>query len=315
MHDTDFYLYIDQLQVQGANAISSPLTYGFPAVTAILGAVHALQRKIPFAAKLHFDGALIASHDCRVKRYRPHNYSDYTFNLTRNPIKKNGKTAAIVEEGKLDMTISLVIPIRCDDLDDEDWLTDNKDTFLQWAHQTLHTQRLAGGSVFGIANIELNGAESLDDLRHRLAPAFVLMDARQELINITELRQQESPQYTTLDAILDVAALHHVPETTSDEKTQWKTTSVKQGRGWLVPMPVGYQAISELYEPNVMQHSRAPQYPSQYVEAIYSLGKWVFPYSLDTLEHAFWQMNTYDNGLYLTEQTQNSPAGVKPCQP
>lgn len=320
MNDIDFYLYIERLQVQGSNAISSPLTYGFPAITAILGAVHALQRKMPFEASLQFEGALVASHDCRVKRYRPHSYSDYTFNLTRNPIKKNGKTAAIVEEGKLDMTISLVIPIRCDDFNDLDWLSDNKEAFLQWAYQTLLTQRLAGGSVFGITAAELMAAESLDQLKYRLAPAFILMDARQELIEITEDLQNHSPESTTLDALLDVAVLHHIPEleqshtaaTDPHKKTpdkaprsRWKTTSVKQGRGWLVPMPVGYQAISPLFDPGVMEHSRTPQYPSQYVETVYSLGKWVFPYSLNTLEQAFWHMNTYENGLYLTEQTQN----------
>ena len=320
MSDIDFYLFIKRAQIQGANAVSSPLTYGFPAPTGLLGGIHALERKIPFEANLHFEGVLIASHECRVKRYRPNSYSDYTLNQTRNPIKKDGKTAAIVEEGKVDMVVSLVIPIRCEDYDDQDWLDDNKDTFTTWANQALHHQRLAGGSVFGIEAVELITAENLDQLKMRLAPAFILMDARQELIEITEALQQHSPEATALDALLELATLHHIPEVIQDKKEgepegenkkekelryRWKTTNVKQGRGWLVPMPFGYQALSPLLQPETLQHSRAPQYQGQFVETLYSLGKWVFPYSLPSLEHAFWRMNTGDNGLYLIEQTND----------
>ena len=39
-------LLIPQIKVLNANALSSPYTIGFPAMTAWLGAVHALQRKL-----------------------------------------------------------------------------------------------------------------------------------------------------------------------------------------------------------------------------------------------------------------------------
>ncbi|WP_422461201.1 type I-F CRISPR-associated protein Csy2 [Endozoicomonas sp. ALB115] len=311
MSDVDFYLHIAQIKVQGANAISGPLSYGFPALTGFLGAVHALERKIRFPVSLTFDGVLIASHECRIRRYRPHAFSDYTFNQSRNPIRKNGETAAIVEEGKVDMTISLVLPIRCADYDDEDWLNDNEQAFCHWVSQTLQQQRMASGSVFGIKTVELVPAENLDQLKARLAPAFILVDARQELIEITNQLQQQSPDATALDALLETAILHHIPEqrpTRGEDKeptVHWKTTSVKHGRGWLVPISVGYQSISPLFQPEAMQHSRAPHYPSQYVETLYSLGRWVFPYSLNSLDNAFWRMKTGENGLYLIEQSGN----------
>ena len=40
------YLLLKGLRVQNANALSSPFTFGFPAVTAFLGFGHALQRFI-----------------------------------------------------------------------------------------------------------------------------------------------------------------------------------------------------------------------------------------------------------------------------
>ena len=303
MNDIDFYLLIDRLEIQGANAISSPLTYGFPALTGFLGAVHALERKIPFPVSLSFNGALVASHACRVKRYRTNNYSDYTLNQSRNPIKKDGKTASIIEEGKVDLTVSLVIAVTCKDFADEDWLNDNTDEFTSWVEQTLYRQRMAGGSVFAIDKVELLKSEALDELKPRLAPAFILIDARQELVAITESLQQDNPGATALDALLEVAVLHHIPETDKQGNTEWKTRNVKQGRGWLVPMPVGYQAISTLYDAGFLKDCRTTDYPSQFVETLYGLGKWVFPYSLDSLRSAFWYMKSNDNGLYLIEQT------------
>ena len=40
------FLLIPHLKVHNANAMSSPYTIGFPAMTAWLGAVHALQRHL-----------------------------------------------------------------------------------------------------------------------------------------------------------------------------------------------------------------------------------------------------------------------------
>lgn len=306
MNDIDFYLFLDRIEINNANAISSPLTYGFPAVTGFLGAIHALQRKIPFDVNISFEGAIIACHETRVKRYRPPK-SDYIFSQSRNPIKKDGKTASIIEEGKVDLTISLVLPVRCDDEDDEDWLDDNKAGFVDWVKQTVLTQRIAGGSVFELASVSLDRFENLDLLKAQLAPAFILMDARQHLNNITHELQKDNPEATALDALLEVATVHHIPEMDDRQEVKWKRANVKQGRGWLVPMPVGYQAISPLFEPGIMKDCRSQQYPSQFVETLYGLGQWVFPYSLKTLVSAFWQLNSDNSNVYFVEQmTDNS---------
>ena len=59
------YLLIKRLRVQNANALSSPFTFGFPAVSAFLGLAHALQRYInPHADPDEFliNGVGIVSH-------------------------------------------------------------------------------------------------------------------------------------------------------------------------------------------------------------------------------------------------------------
>ncbi len=305
MSSCDFYLLLSRVQIQNANAVSSPLTYGFPAVTGFLGAVHALERKVPAEVNVSFAGALIASHDCRVKRYRPHSFTDYTLNQSRNPIKKDGKTASIIEEGKVDLTVSLVIPVQCEEDDDVDWLNDNNHEFTQWVRETVYQQRMAGGSVFDIAKVTLIPSEKLEELKPQLAPAFILMDAKKELLDITASLQKDNPDATTLDALIDVATLHHIPEIDDKKQVQWSVRNSKHGRGWLVPMPVGYQAISSEFEAGVLENCRSANYPSQFVETLYGLGKWVFPYSLSSLNNAFWRMNTDDTGLYLIDQTYN----------
>ena len=313
MSNADFYLVLDAIEIQGANAISSPITYGTPALSGFLGAIHALQRKVNSQLlkdrHISFTGALIASHECRVRRYRSNWYSDYTLNQSRNPITKEGKTDSIIEEGKVDMTVSLVIPVACKNIDGADWLSDNQKDFLAWVKRTLYHQRMAGGSVFAVEGAGLLNAQedALSVLKPRLAPAHILMDARQELRKITDALQEKNPEATALDALLELAMLHHAPE--KDEKDEknikWKTTSVRSGRGWLVPMPVGYQAISA--EKESLQGSRSTDYPSYFVETVYSLGKWVSPYSLDSLESAFWRMHQPDsNGLYLIKQSNEN---------
>lgn len=299
------YLLLNRIQIINANAISSPLTYGFPAITGFTGAVHALSRKISqidTLADIRLDGVLIACFDCQPQIYRESSYKDFTFVQTRNPIKKDGKTSAIVEEGRCHLSVSLAIGVYSEQymLDEEqiERLQDKVATLIR-------QQRIAGGSVVKLSHFEpvrFYDDSALDKLKNQLLPAFVLMDAFDTLQAITKEQQAQNPNATALDALLETATLHHIPS--DDLGSEWSITSIKTGRGWLVPIPVGYQGISPRFEPGQLQHSRNADYPSQYVEAIYSLGKWVFPHSIDDLATAFWyqQYKPSDN-LYLVTQT------------
>lgn len=300
------YLVFRKVHIINANSISSPITYGFPAVSGFLGAFHAMLRKMAEVAELQtygLGGVLLACHDCLPQVYRTSKYNNYTFNQSRNPIKKDGKTASIIEEGKCHLTMTFVVEV----LGEEDLSASEKQQLIDQSHQWIQQQHMAGGSVRGLAKEEpiiFLEEESIDDAIPLLMPAFVLMDAREEFADIIAEFQQENPQATALDALLGVCTLHHVPEEKKNDKVEWKTLSKKTGRGWLVPMPIGFQGISELYEAGVMQNVRNPEYPSQYVEAIYSLGKWVYPQRLyKKIEKAFWQYSyEADNNLYLVTQ-------------
>jgi len=297
------YLLLDRLEIQAANTISSPLTYGFPAITGFVGAIHALGRKLPAENGISLGGVLIASHQCNVQHYRPHSYADYTFNQTRNPIKKDGKTAAIVEEGKVNLTVSLVVEVNID-RQAHKALRESADEFEQTIKQLIMQQRIAGGSVFNLRSVKWFESTSRD-LQRALLPAFVLIDAQNDLAEITEEIRKNQPQATALDALIDVATMHHIPPDTEQKETEWRATSVKTGRGWLVPIPIGFQGIAPLIAPSQLANSRNPEYPSQYVECVYSLGKWVFPYRLNDLSACFWRYSQPQNNLYLVTQTND----------
>lgn len=307
METLNYYLFFDHVKIHNANAISSPLTYGFPAISGFVGAIHALNRKIESTDPIYLDGVLIACHECDVQVYRPNDYSDYTFRLTRNPVAKNGDTRAIIEEGRVHLDVSLLIEVKIENFEAL-YDDDQKNEFVNQMKQKLYQQRIAGGHVLEIGEAKLIPSDASDEtLANLLLPAFVLVEAQQDLQEITAELQQQDPNATALDALIETAMLHHHPQ----EKEHWQTTSVKQGRGWLVPIPLGYQAISPLFAAGKLQEARSNEYQSQFVECIYGLGKWVFPLRLkENLSQAFWryQCSTLQsNGaeIYIINQQNN----------
>lgn len=305
------YLLFKKVIIDGANTISSPLTYGFPAITGFLGSFHAMSRKMAEDEQLSsiaLGGVLLACHDCQPQMYRPNTYNNYTFNQTRNPIKKDGKTASIIEEGKCHLTMSFVVEV----LADTKLTTEHQASAIQKTKQWIQQQRMAGGSVRGLARFEpvqFFDSSDISAVIPQLLPAFVLMNAQNEFAQIINDVQKDNPDATPLDALIDVCTLHHIPESQKNGEIKWSATSRKSGHGWLVPMPIGYQGISEVFDAGVMQNVRNPEYPSQYVEAIYSLGKWVYPQRLNRIggEHdianAFWRYRyDVDDSLYLVTQ-------------
>ena len=279
------YLLIKKVVIDAANTISSPITYGFPAITGFLGSFHAMSRKMAQDDELSdvsLGGVLLACHDCQPQMYRPNSYNNYTFNQTRNPIKKDGKTASIIEEGKCRLNMTFVVEVLA-----ESKLTPElQATAMQKTEQWIQQQRMAGGSVRGLARFEPVQFFETDDISAvipQLLPAFVLMDAQEEFAQIIDEVKADNPDATPLDALIDVCTLHHIPETQKNGETKWATMSRKTGHGWLTPIPIGYQGISDVFDAGAMQNVRNPEYASQYVEAIYSLGKWVYPQRLNSI--------------------------------
>lgn len=327
-YSTINYLLIDKINIKAANTISSPITYGFPAVNGFLGAVHALSRKIPreeYTDQVYLDGVMIAHHESRLHASRSNSYREYTFNQQRLPVLRTGKSPAIIEEGRIDLTVSLVIEVKSNGWGFEG--VQEKDHFTHWVKNTLMQQRIASGSVMGIGSVELFEVTESSLLTPRLLPAYILISAEKDFREITEALQSQNSCYTGIDTLLEMSKLHFIPhekEVAEDDEAlesidkkakksaswDWEVMSFKRGRGWLVPLCVGYQAIFDEFPEGVMKEARSEQYPVSYVEPIYSLGKWIFPYRLDhnSFSAAFWRYQAAgkenDLGVYRVIQTQ-----------
>jgi len=143
-------LTFPHLRVQNANAISSPLTHGFPSITAFTGLMWALERKLAQAGiplRLHAVGVVCHHHQEQVTQGYVR-----SFNLTRNPVDKDGSTAAIVEEGRIHLDISLVFTVsekRVPGSNSAPTLVQSAaEPMQQWADeagQILSQMRVAGG--------------------------------------------------------------------------------------------------------------------------------------------------------------------------
>lgn len=297
-------LIIPRLRVQNANAISSPMTHGFPAMTAFLGLMWALERKLQKAGlDIPLNAIGVVCHDHQelvtdggfVK----------TFRLTRNPVDKAGKTAAIVEEGRIHLEISLVFGINSDH-----W----QDDYPARVADILATMRVAGGTVIPqerpglrryrpwVAAMTGSGADRESHFRRvgrRLLPGFALV-SRDDLIDrrLQEL-QQSNPQANRLDAWLSLSRMDwHYAADAKGGKGQW-VSSRKKGDGWVVPIPVGYGALSDIHPPGTVTNARDASTPFRFVESLYSMGEWVAPHRLISEEQLLWYAESQpENGLY-----------------
>lgn len=306
----DRLLVLPRLRVQNANAISSPLTHGFPSVTAFVGLMWALQRKVRargLDVAFRAVGVICHDHDEQVSE----GGFVQAFRLTRNPVDKDGSTAAIVEEGRIHLELSLVFAVQSPRWDRE---PDAVDADLAAIAELVAGMRIAGGSPLPALHpapwrrrpylIDLSGTE--DDrqtvfrrARYRLLPGFALV-ARDDLLDarLAELRQHDATA-SSLDAWLSLVRIdwRHEPATEANGKGEWRND--RRGRGWVVPIPVGYGALGELHAPGTVANARDATTPFRFVESLYSVGEWVSPHRLASPEQFLWYADSRpDDGLY-----------------
>lgn len=299
-------LVLPRLRVQNANTISSPLTWGFPAITAFTGLMTALERRLGPQAGLALHGVGVICHG-----FEPQvTHGGYTrsFHLTRNPVLQDGGTAAIVEEGRAHLDITLVFDVELDIS-----RSGEADRAQLAAHmgELVAGMRVAGGSVMPALpgtfrnpprplltllpdNVE-ERAKQFSRLSRRWLPGFALV-SRDDLLQARQLELQASqPGATLLDAWLDLSRINHraTRHQTPDEKTgetletiEWVTDTRS---GWTVPIPVGFAPLTALHPPGTVAGARDANVPFQFVESIYSIGQWISPHRLSDVEQLLWR--------------------------
>lgn len=306
-------LVVPRIRVQNANAISSPLTWGFPAITAFTGLMTALERKLGPKAGIELHGVGVVCHDFEAQVTT----GGYTraFHLTRNPVQADGSTAGIVEEGRVHLELTLVFEARLSDAQRGDA---QRAALANQAAQVLAGMRVAGGSVMpplpgsgrraGPALLALmpDGwqPEASDEqaaayrawfrrLSRRWLPGFALVSRDDLLQAHWATLRAASPEASLLDAWLDFArwtSRAQLPSEPVDNEAvapsvEWVTD---RRQGWMVPMPVGYASLSPLYEPGIVARARDPQVPFRFVESVWSVGQWISPHRLKSIDDLVW---------------------------
>lgn len=289
-------LVLPRLQVQNANAISSPLTHGFPSMTAFLGLLWALERKARQAGlslELNAIGVVCHSHQELVTEEG----FVKAFRLTRNPVDKTGSTAAIVEEGRIHLELTLVLAVYAEHWSEQD----QQQQDIARLVSLLNPMRIAGGVLVPPARpwlrryqpwvIDQTGAESDQTAnfvraRLRLLPGFALV-ARDDLLNQRhQAMQVNDPQASRLDAWLSLSRINwHWQE---GERDSGKWQHDRQDLGWVVPIPVGYGALSELQPAGSVRNARDQTTDFRFVESLFSLGQWISPHRLHSAVQLLW---------------------------
>lgn len=294
----DSVILLRHLKVHAANAITG-FTWGFPAMTHFLGYTHALQRRLPKKFALSFDGCGVVCHRHQVHAHKPSPYADARFSLSRNPLDKSGKSASFVEEGKMNMEVTLLIPVTENQQVESEEQADLTAFLL---HQSAR-QRLAGGMVTNTPTVEIadiQGEKHRKKLLRSLLPGFALVSRHDLLLAEQERHRQADTPDPELAAWLSFSSLRYAAEQdkTKNGKTPWRLQE-KPETGWIKPIAVGYRRISPLYEPGAIAKTRDASSPACFVENLYSLGQWLSPHRITDLSHLFWQSEYTAAGAYL----------------
>lgn len=308
------YIVFERMNVQDANCIAG-FTYGFPAITHFLGFGHALSRKLAISQSLTLEGCAVICHQHQIHAYQPKGFGDFVFAQSKNPPTTRAKakeTPPIIEEGKMNMTVSLVM--ACPDLNVG--RTAEINALKQTLHDLAHQHRLAGGSIEKIAAIHILNKDEQKLLRivkRKLLPGFVLMDRADLLESHYQAFKQQQPDAELLDAWLDFSALKYQAkpilkagelEPTDKTEAEWHRMD-KPAKGWLVPITNGYKAISLVYPAGEVANTRDSITPVCFVEAVHSIGEWRSLHRIQHVADMLWQYR-HEQDWYLCQQGEQA---------
>lgn len=308
------YIVFERISVQDANCIAG-FTYGFPAITHFLGFGHALSRKLSVSQSLTLQGCAVICHQHQLHAYQPKAYGDYVFAQSKNPPTTRAKakeTPPIIEEGKMNMTVSLVM--ACPDLNLS--RTAETNTLAKTIMDLAYQHRLAGGSIQHIAAVHVfnqNEQKLLRIFKRLLLPGFVLMDRSDLLTGHFHTLKQQQPDTALIDAWLDFSALKYQAEpklseveleVTDKTEAEWLRID-KPANGWLVPITNGYKAISPVYPAGEVANTRDSITPACFVEAVHSIGEWCSLHRIQQVSDMLWHYH-HEQDWYLCQQGEQA---------
>lgn len=302
----DGLLILPHLRVQNANAISAPMTWGFPSMTAFIGLMWALERTMNEKYPVIFNlcGVVCHAFEPQVSR------SGFakSFCLTRNPVGKDGGSASIIEEGRVHLDVTLVFGVSGTLLTDS---LEVQNEALQHITNLLSAMRVAGGTVLpssfsrrpeliALANDDEKRMRQFRKIRRALLPGFCLVERNDLLEKRHQHLLTDDSDATRLDAWLDLARINWRASIVKNEDgTETVTWQHDRASGWIVPIPLGYAALTDTLEAGTVTNARDTTTPFRFVESVYGIGQWIGPHRLADVRQMLWYASAdVDSGLY-----------------
>lgn len=286
------FLLIPHLQLHNANAMSSPYTIGFPAMTAWLGAVHALQRKLSQqGCDVTLSKVAISCHDFNLQTYKGRGDFVHSIVGTANPLDKHGDRSALLEEARCHLDVSLLIEV--DSLQKK-----KRERLLEIVQGIVTSMKFASGDVLSSKaccvldfNEDKDQDKELRPILNKLMLGHVLIE-RRDLV-LESMHEGKD----ALDSVLDYLKVTHSSMQDEEGKVTW--TSKRKVQGWLVPIAVGFQGISELGQ---AKNQRDANTPHRFAESVLTLGEFVMPFRIESIDQLLWQYHVdLENDLYLCQ--------------
>ncbi len=295
------FLLIPHIKVHNANAMSSPYTIGFPAMTAWLGAVHALQRHIQQQGldDVTLTSVAVSCHQFDLQTYKGPGDFVNSIVSTANPLDKDGSRPAFIEEARCHLEVSLLVEYQGLDSDD-------LEQFKTLVNNQLLCMKLAGGDVLSAQAVEPIPVDEEDEqavkkVLGKLMLGYVLIERRDLMIKAMQEENKDA-----LDALLDHLKVMHRSKQDAEGKVTW--TSSRLTSGWIVPIATGFQGISES---GTAKHQRDNITPHRFAESVVTLGEFVMPYRIKDLDNMLWQYHVEpEKNLYLCQTlSTTNPTG------
>jgi CRISPR-associated protein Csy2 len=289
-------ILLPHVKVHNANALSSPFSIGVPAMTAWLGAVHALQRKLnqDDFADLSFNATGVISHECDLQTHK--GVGDYVSSIigTGNPLDKTGSRSAFIEEARCHLDVSLLIEFTGINKNEEERVLD------RISHHLYSRMKMAGGDIKGFDSpttyrVEEGNSIDLAKITRQLMPGYAIVERRDLMVEAMEAGQD------AMDALIDNLAVHHSCEKNDDEVI-W--SSYRQSKGWIVPIATGFHGITKLGQAKNQRNEEAPH---RFAESIVTLGEFKMPHRVTSIDELLWRYSV-NNDLYLCEQIKDQPS-------
>ena len=280
------YILISGLEIHNANAMSSTITIGVPAMTAWLGAVHALERKVRkkhILEEVRFLKVAVSYLQTDLQVYKETGSHINSIVGTVNPLDKDGTRASFIEEPRIHLKVSLLIEAEGIEGDIEDEL-------YQTLYKVLHVMKFAGGDVIRFKDISIlySGGETSADRKIivKLTPGFILIERTDLLV------KENDDSGDTLERLLNYVAIRNV---LSIENGIRRLSKSRKEKGWLVPIAVGFKGISKLGK---VENQRDSTKPHCFVEPIVTLGEFKMAYRFTAIDDIMWHYQYIENGQF-----------------